>query len=526
MINKEAFVGGTFDIYDERLFEGRITTEGNVCGCLLKDLTLFDDCGFEKNDFLTNDARIIYRIVELLREKGYAECDELTYMSGLSEEIRNKIDVHLGGWRQINNLIGAVSLKNWDAFADELNKSNVILGLYKKGFNLFSEMTLENGKRIIPVDFFKKLSSAEVVEFYDGTLSALDAKINSSKIVEEGFVEFDADWLKSIERQEAMGISFGNAGVDINGNEISTFPFMSSNLLGLKHGTISAFGAQSGTGKTTYMVTVIMSLIAHGEKAVIVTNESRIAELKTLFMMWVLDRCIGYHNISKRRFIAGKINDEDRKYIAQAKDFWDKHYKKSIKIVALADADASLSAKIIKKHILRDGCTTFLVDTMKLTFSENREDQSWVSLIKDTRELTKVALKYNVIDLLTLQLAPSMENRLWLDVSCLANCRQIKETLSNLILFRKIKPDELNPESKIYIKPFRRRQAPDGTWFDEPYDADPKKPWIVMFVDKSRRGIDAGTDGVAFLCRTDLDHSSFYETARCYPCRKMEYNFK
>ena len=166
--------------------------------------------------------------------------------------------------------------------------------------------------------------------------------------------------------------------------------------------------------------------------------------------------------------------------------------------------------------------STFIVDTMKMTLDQG-EDSVWVGLIKDVRALTELAIKYNVIGIITVQLALSTTNRSWLDSSCLANCKQIKETLSNLVLFRKLYSAELDPESPFFIKPFRRKQKDDGSgeWYDEPYEADPTKTWIVAFSDKTRRGIDSGVDGSAFLCRTDLDHASFYETARCYPSRRL-----
>mgnify|MGYP002512111462 FL=1 len=49
---------------------------------------------------------------------------------------------------------------------------------------------------------------------------------------------------------------------------------MSGDILGLKHGTLSCWAAHSGAGKSTYMVTAIMSLISQGERFTIVTNES------------------------------------------------------------------------------------------------------------------------------------------------------------------------------------------------------------------------------------------------------------
>jgi hypothetical protein len=37
-MDKNQFIGGVFDLYDERLLESRLTEEGNVCGCLLNDI--------------------------------------------------------------------------------------------------------------------------------------------------------------------------------------------------------------------------------------------------------------------------------------------------------------------------------------------------------------------------------------------------------------------------------------------------------------------------------------------------------
>ena len=48
-MDKNQFISGVCDLYDNRLLEHSLTTEGNVCGALLSDLTYFDDCGLEPN---------------------------------------------------------------------------------------------------------------------------------------------------------------------------------------------------------------------------------------------------------------------------------------------------------------------------------------------------------------------------------------------------------------------------------------------------------------------------------------------
>ena len=521
-LRSEDFVASAYSTYDHRLLEKRLIVEGNVCGCLLKNMELYDDCGLTPEDFITNHGRILFSIVRQLRMKGTQKFDEITFISSLEEDFVKLVEETCGGYNQIYNLMEAVNVGNWDSFIDEFNKNNLLLKLFLKGFTLFDPILLDNGKTVVPFEFFKNLTTTEVLEFYEGVLVSMGTKIQSIKLIEEGYVEFDDAWLESLKNKEEMGVSYGEAGYDIDGAEIRTFPFMSSNTLGLKPGTLSAWGGHVGSGKTSYMVTVAMSLASKGEKVVMVTNESRLSELKTIFMAWVINRILLYDKLTKRQIIAGEYTEEDIKIIKQAQKYWKEHYTKKIKIMTLSDADADFSCQLIKKAILREGASVFILDTMKMTVTDDPNDRTWVGLIKDVRRLTEIAMKYNVIGIITVQLALSTLNRAWLDGSCLANCKQIKETLSNLILFRKLQPAELDPQSPLFIHPFRRKKREEtNEWYDEPYDADPSKTWIIAFTDKTRRGIDSGMDGSAFLCRTDLDHASFYETARCYPSHKL-----
>lgn len=521
MIDKSQFISGVTDKYDERLLKNRLTTEGNVCGCLLGDLTYYDDAGLESTDFITKHGRMLFSIGKQIRDKGFSTLDEITLISNVDDDVIEKINDELGGWRQIQNVIDAVSIKNWDSFADNLNKSNVILSLHQKGFNVLKEMTLDNGKSVVPIDFFDKLTCSEVVEFYESCLSGLETRANSSKIVEEAYVDFDEEWIERLESKEEVGVSFGDAGEDIDGETIRTFPFMSNTLLGLKHGTVSAWAAHSGCGKSTYLVTILMSLVSKGEKVLLISNESQVSDIKVQFLMFVLTRCLNYWKVSKKKLISGNLTEEDKRKISEARKYFRERYLKSIKIVTLADADAHLTCQIIKKHILRDGVSAFAVDTMKLTTSEGVNDSVWLSLVKDVRILTEIALKYNVIGILTIQLALATLNRSWLDSSCLSNSKAIKETLSNLVMFRKLNPAELDPSSPFYIKPFRKKQQPDGTWYNEPYEPDVNKVWKVFVIDKCRRGADSGDTGECFLVRHDGDFCGFYETAYCYPTRKL-----
>lgn len=522
MVDKKQFISGICEIYDNRLLENSLTTEGNVCGVLLSDLTFFDDCGLEAKDFVTKHGRMLFSIGKQLREKGLSNFDEISLLSNINEDVKEKIDNELGGYKAIQNIIDVVSIKNMDAFMDELNKRNILMSLYKKNFNIFEEMTLDSGKKVVPYTLFQKLSSSEVLDWYNAQLTTLTTKINSSKILDESYIDFDDAFLESLEQQEEMGVSFGDAGLDINGEVIRTFEFMSRNLMGLKHSTLSAFAATSGCGKSTYLVGTCMSLASKGEKICLLSNESQLADIKTQFLVWFLARYMNYWKVTKRKLISGRLTDEDKIMIKKARKIFREKFGKSIKVVTMADMDSKLNIQIIKNAILRDGVSCFAIDTFKLSFSNDRNDSFWLQLVEDTRALAELCLKYNVIGLMTIQLAINAQNRSWLTADCLSNSKAIKEVLSNLVLFRKAIPElEFDPNSPYYIRPFRSKQNEKGEWYQEQYIPDPTKVWRVFFVDKARRGPDSNDTNEAYLSRFDADYSSFYETAKCIPSRRV-----
>lgn len=516
-MDKNNFIIGVCDKYKEELLEKRIEIEGNTIGCIAGDLLLLDDSMLKPTDYITKDGRFLFSLLKNLRDRGCTVADEVTILTNTSEEVKEKLDA-FGGWKQVQSLIDICNAKNFDVFLDDLRKSNICLRLYEKGFNMLDKMTLENGKEVVPYKLFDKFTSQEVLDFYESQLSTLGT-VSSNKIIDEGYIDFDEEFINGLETGEEVGVSFADAGLDVNGNKISTFPFLSNNILGLKSGTLSAFGAHSGVGKTTFMIGILMSLIEKGEKVLIVSNEMGLSDFKQGFLIWVLYRYFDYRKLPKKKLASGNLSDEDREMIKKAREYWRAKYAKQIKMVALSDADSRLTCRIIKKHIQRDGFTTFLVDTFKITTSGGTNDNFWLQLVADSKELDGIAKRYDVIGLMTIQLAINTLGRLWMDAFCLSNSKAVKEVLSNLILFRKVYPDELIQGTPYDLKPFRSVKKND-TWVEEPYLPDPTNVYRCLFVEKSRRGIDSGDSGVAYLVRYDGDHCSFYESAKCRPTHK------
>lgn len=520
MVNRENFIAGACDKIDERLLEDRLTIEGNAVAIFLGDLTNYSDVNFKSEDFLTRDGRFLFCLGKSIRELGYSALDEVTVMSKCSQEIKDRIAA-MGGYKMIQRLVDIVNPQNTDAILDDLTKSNILIRLHKDGFNLFEEIVLDNGKKATPFKLFKGFNSTQVIDWYDERVSRL-SKVNNNQIIYDEYVNFGAEFISDLQENKDQGVSFADAGEDINGDKISVAPFLSGNIMGLAPGTLSLFGGFSGVGKTTYMVGIIMSLIAQGKKVLILENEIMKNKLYLMIFSWFISRYMNYQKLPKKKIESGVYTDEEKEVIEQAQKIWKEKFADKLRVVGLSSANSKLTAQIIKNAVLRSGFDTFIVDTFKLDDNIDANGALWQVMKNNISELEGLTKKYNVIGLATVQLTNSDLKRLWLDSSCLGTSKGIKEVCSNLILLRKLGGDlELINGSDIYCRPFRSKKNEKGDWIEEPYDADPGKVWRVLFIDKSRSGPDSGDTGVAYLLRYDGDHCSFYETAKCRPVRKI-----
>ena len=71
----------------------------------------------------------MFRIGQEIRLKKYNDFDEITFLSATNEELRDKINDEFGGFKAIQNVMDAVSLKNYDSFLDMLYVSVPLLSL-------------------------------------------------------------------------------------------------------------------------------------------------------------------------------------------------------------------------------------------------------------------------------------------------------------------------------------------------------------------------------------------------------------
>lgn len=493
--------------------KGRVETEGNVVSCFFKDMLLLDEVALEQKDFVTSDGLFYFSLLKQLRSKGFYSLDEVTILSNMSEDVIERYDA-CGGWETIQHQIDIINEKNFDTYIDILYRENILLHMHRDGFNLLKEIDA-NGKSIIPLTMFRKMSAEEVTDWYEARLSSYGTGY-SSKIIEEEEIDFDDEFIENCQEGLENGVPFDMAGYDVNGEEINCFPFLSRQVNGLLEGTLTMMGGYSSTGKSTWWVTVIMALLNYDRKLLIISNEESVKKFKIKFMVWLLGKRNRYFKLTKKKMMSGDLTEEDKKQLASVQKYWRENYKGRVKFIAIADANMSTVKKKIRENVLRYGYDTVLYDTFKLDFDSAGNTRQDLSLIKDSRELDALCKKYNIIGLASLQLAINTIGKLFLDSSVLSNSKQIKEVLEGLYLMRNVYDEELDPKSKYYCKPFRLKKVNDK-WIEEEYQPDRNAVWRMVFVDKVRSGANSSDTGVAYLTRFDGDHAIFRESCQCRP---------
>lgn len=473
-------------------------------------MLLIDDTTFEQKDFVTADGLFYFSMLNQLRNKGFYSLDEVTILSNLSQDAIDKYE-DMGGWDSIQHQIDIINTQNFDTYIDILYRENILLHMHSDGFNLLKEIDV-NDKKIIPLKLFRKMTAEEVTDWYDARISSYGTGY-SSKVLEEEEIDFDDEFIESCQEGEENGVPFDIAGYDINGEEINCFPFLSRQIMGLLEGTFTMMGGFSSVGKSSWWVTVLMSLLYYDRKILIISNEESVKKFKVKFMIWLLGKRNRYFKLTKKKMTSGDINVESRDQLTQVQKFWRENYKGRVKFISINDADMRVVKKKIRENVLRYGYDCVLYDTFKIQESDFEGTRQDLSLVRDSRELDKIAKKYNIIMLASVQLAERLKGKLFLDSSVLSNSKQIKEILENLFLMRTVYDEELDEKNKFYCRPFRLKKVNDK-WIEEEYTPDRNAVYRALFVEKTRNGNNSSDTGVAYLLKFDGDHCIFREVAQ------------
>lgn len=512
-MSKNIFIPGVNEKYPKELLEGRVNVEANVIGCMVSDMLLAEDTNIDSSKFVTKDARLIFGIIKTLREKKCSVFDEVSVLTYVPEEIRQKLD-DVGGVTAVRNIADCVNIKNYDSYLDELLKSNIVLDMHTFGFNLLDPIEY-NGKKIQPLKLFSKMSSEQVTDWYTAKLESFSTGY-SSRVLEEEEIDFSDDFIESLENGEEAGTPFEYFDDDIAGNPVPALKYFSQQVNGIPDG-MTIIGGFSNVGKTTLILTIVMSMLHEGRKCMIISNEQRAKVFKIGFLLLILTKHFNYYNLTKTKLINGNITAEDKAYIKKAQEYWRKKYKGKLWFISIPDSDVNLAVKKFRIGILNKGISTCIYDTFKCDFSNNADDNTWVSLIKDSRKLEALSRKYPGTQVIcSLQLAINSLGKLFLDSSVLSMSKQIKEVCDLMILCRSIYSEEFDQNSKFYCSPFKSVKNPTtGNWENVDWLPKPDKVYRAVFIEKSRSSGSVSSDtGIGYIFEFNGQWGTWSDSAK------------
>ena len=492
------YISGVTDTIPKELLEGRINVEANVIGSMVNDMLLVEDTNLDSSKFLTRDARLVYGILKTLREKKCAIFDEVSVLTYATDDVKAKLD-EIGGFKAIKNMADCVNNQNYEAYLDDLLKSNMIIDMHKFGFNVLDPIKHE-GKTITPLKMFSKMTSEQITDWYTAKLEGFGTGY-SSRVLEEEEIDFTDEFIESLESGEEAGTPFEYFDDDCNGNPVEALKYFSKKVNGIPDG-LTMIGGFSNVGKTTLILTICMSMLHENRKVMICSNEQRSKIFKIGFLLLILTKHFNYYELTKTKLMNGNITEQDRKYIKMAQEYWRKRYKGMLYFISIPDADVNLVLKKFRIGILNKGIQTCVYDTFKCDFSSGSDDNTWVSLIRDSRRMEALSRKYPGTQVIcSLQLAIGSLGKLFLDSSVLSMSRQIKEVCDLMILCRSMYSEEFDPQNKFFCSPFKSvYNKQTGDWENVPWQPKDGKVYRAVFIEKSRSSGEVSSDtGIGYI---------------------------
>ena len=453
----------------EAINKNRAEIEASFVFCLWKNPDLYSDYKFvnekEDNIIKSEDAVFYFNLGRALYQAGYQKFDNITIHNFLQDKktIKKKFD-EFGGYKTVEDLRGLVSIDNVEAYYDKIAKINTLEHLCKTSFSSF-----EN------IDKFDKMSNQDIYDYFEYQLNNISVK-NSYDIKEENLI-IDNEFIDECNTGDEVGISYG-----------ANCPILNYMTLGAPLGDMYMVAGHSGVGKTSFVFeNMVIPMNNDGVKVAVISNEMRSKDYKIMLLAHILTKDLNYWKLTRKQIKMGHYTDEQREMLNKAAQISKEKYN-NISFIKLFDNDVNKVLKYIKKTAKR-GYQVFVWDTMKS--DDSTDEKMFIQLLMNSRKVFQLASKENICVIPTYQLALYTVNQRYLDASCLANGKQIKEVFSEMVYMRQLWDDEYTGE-KCDCKAYQLQKDENGKYskIKKMIDLDKDKKYIVAFLDKTRNDED------------------------------------
>lgn len=510
--------------YPERIMDNRKGIEGNVIGALFNDMILIKEFEVTSSDFISDEGIFYFTLCKTLAEKNINDITDTDIRLLLSEDLLETYKGY-GGFKRIEQLKRISESSNFEGYLDELYKRNILMSYCNEGLDLERLIKIDTGKKQIEIsylDFFEatSMNSEEIVTFM-ASRSINKKTVGILQKVQEDNSAITDEFLDRLFKGTEKGASFATMGIDIDGNEIKAFPWLSNHIQGFTKSKVHQISGHTNTGKSTVLATIAMALAYGGEKILFASNEMGCDDFRLNFLSLVISKILKDGKLSRKRLKSGQLTDNEKLVVRKAQKIYNERYADNIDIVSLPTSDMDLCEKYVRKYSINKGCTCFIYDVFKMNFEKGNAGH--LSLIEDSLKIEALTKKFDVITITTMQLALNSKGKLRLGVSELSNAKGVSEILTTLITLRGLEQDELDEKSKYYINPFKYVLDSKGEWKEEKITLDKKATYRVFELAKSRASETSEDTGICALYKFYGASGSFAEQGLCRPYSGITY---
>lgn len=464
----------------KQLLENREVVECNFIFCLYKEPDFFQEYNQLKNteDIITEDGIFYYGLAANMVKAGYQVLDHMSIYDYIQnkEVIKNGFEKR-GGYGTIKEITDLLSTSNIEVYYNELLKSNLLIRLYKKNFNVLTEL-----------EKFKTMTVDEVYDYWEYQLSDTGiVSIDKTEAVDlsNGYKNFIEKW----DSGEAMGYPIA-------------LRMLNYKTLGIHKKNLTLHCAGIGWGKTTTSISwYIIPAIKNGNDVVVIVNEQSESDWRQMLLATVVfnelkEKAPGFN---RHKIKIGSYTEEQKKRLYEAEE-WLKNQPGKVIFISTDDYGIGKIKKILKKFSKR-GVGLFLIDTLKNP--DDASERAWGELINTSKEIFQEAKNLDIAVIATAQLASNALQRKYLDLTCIGKSRGIAEVCDTVIMFR-----HLTVEERTKVRPYRREGK-----IKHLIDLDPDKNYIMIFLPKNRN--DSNQEQI--IAEANMDFN-YYKDVGWFEC--------
>jgi hypothetical protein len=300
-----------------------------------------------------------------------------------------------------------------------------------------------------------------------------------------------------------------------------TLPLFNSHLMnsitqGVARGHVTMFGGFGNTGKSSISAEkFVMSLIANGEKGILVLNEEDANSFRQKIVLSIL-----WHEFKtgfdRKRMVNGRLQEADKEKIRNALARMNE---------LLNGEEAMIKVIFMEKYVMKDleklvrfwanrGYINLMIDTHKVS-DDSPYKERWQTFVEDMKTIYRLTRKNaggcNLRTWVNFQLADSAIKNRYLDFEAMAEGRGAKNEASVVWMFRPVWSDEYEGEKKA-LDCYRLKKKANGQGYDkEFFKLEKGTTYYLLFTPKNRFGANNDNGQPVMVIEPNFNVNAFKE---------------